>query len=93
MTDDELRVKYAIIRAGQQPRYLHKLIHGQRRLTNLIAVGCRHAVEFSDPRSDPHKKLHRRRSREGPHAGPVPHNNLVVRVLYGLDPHNNLATL
>ena len=22
-----------------------------------------------------------------------PHNNLVVRVLYGLDPHNNLVTL
>ena len=36
---------------------------------------------------------HRRRSREGGSAGPDTHNNLVVRVLYGLDPHNNLATL
>jgi len=26
-------------------------------------------------------------------AGPDPHNNFVVRVLYGLDPHNNLANI
>ena len=26
-------------------------------------------------------------------AGPDPHNNLVVRVLYGLDPHNNTGKL
>jgi len=26
-------------------------------------------------------------------AGPDPHNNLVVRVLYRLDPRKNLATL
>ena len=37
--------------------------------------------------------MHRRRSREGPQVRTHPHNNLVVRVLYGLDPHNNLSNM